>query len=172
MTAEAGQLSFLDPPEPDDRDVRYTLFSTIDWCAKRVGVTNYDLDVAAESGSFWGASFYSKREDGLKQPWHGNVWCNPPYSDIEPWVAKAWEEITRGKVVTISMLLPSNRTEQRWWQNLIEPVRDVEGSRLQTHFLPGRQKFGNREDPKGLSAGSPPFGVVLLFWAKSGTVSR
>lgn len=27
-------------------------------------------------------------DDGLAQPWHGTVWCNPPYSKPEPWARR------------------------------------------------------------------------------------
>lgn len=34
---------------------------------------------------------YTILDDGLKQPWQGTVWCNPPYSDSEPWANKMIE---------------------------------------------------------------------------------
>jgi len=74
------------------------------------------------------------------QSWAGErVWCNPPFSDLRPWVVKAWQE-SRGCPVIV-MLLPANRCEQRWWQELVEPFRDRPGSPLRTTFLPGRPRF-------------------------------
>ena len=32
--------------------------------------------------------YYTEADDGLAQPWHGTVWCNPPYSDADPWADK------------------------------------------------------------------------------------
>jgi len=48
---------------------------------------------------------YTILDNGLEQPWFGNVWCNPPYSQPTPWVEKfiyhrfgiALLPMTRGK---------------------------------------------------------------------------
>jgi hypothetical protein len=60
------------------------------WVFDLLGVT-FDLDVAAPVGGVpWipALQSYSQADDGLTQPWHGLVWCNPPYSDILPWVRR------------------------------------------------------------------------------------
>ena len=51
----------------------------------------FDLDVAAPpNGVPWipAKRFFSQIDDGLSQEWNGLVWCNPPYSDILPWVRR------------------------------------------------------------------------------------
>jgi hypothetical protein len=64
------------------------------------------------------------------------------------------------------MLLPSNRTEQPWWQNQVERWRDGKGmlGGLSVHFLPGRTVYGCPGNPEGVGMGSPPFGSVALHW--------
>ena len=60
------------------------------WVFNLLGVT-FDIDVAAPPGGVpWipALKSYSQADDGLTQPWHGLVWCNPPYSDILPWVKR------------------------------------------------------------------------------------
>ena len=60
------------------------------WVFDLLDVT-FDLDVAAPVGGVpWipALQSYSQADDGLVQPWHGLVWCNPPYSDILPWVRR------------------------------------------------------------------------------------
>ena len=60
------------------------------WVFDLLDVT-FDLDVAAPVGGVpWIPALhsYSQADDGLTQPWHGLVWCNPPYSDILPWVRR------------------------------------------------------------------------------------
>ena len=49
----------------------------------------FDIDVAAPPGGVaWipAKRSFSQAEDGLGQPWSGLVWCNPPFSNIEPWI--------------------------------------------------------------------------------------
>lgn len=153
-----------------DGDQRFTTRETDAWCRKVAGVEQWDLDVAACEESHLAPKFYTKADDGLALTWFGNVWCNPPFSDIEPWVVRARLAIqTPLGPSLIAMLLPASRTEQLWWQTLVEPVRDGKSRRmlLTTHFLPGRTRFGHPGNPEGVGVGSPPFGCVLLVWRRS-----
>ena|ERR1700739_4110893 len=87
--------------------------------------------------------------DGLSIPWHGNVFCNPPYSEIETWIHKALRE--RERVESCVMLLP-NWTDRKWF-TLIENYK--------IKFYPGRLKF---LDPITGKPGkyNPRFGSMLV----------
>ena len=104
--------------------------------------------------------------DGLTASWRGErVWCNPPYSDLRAWVAKAWAEHHAGCQVIV-MLAPANRTEQQWWQDLVEKFRD-RGSGLTVRFLRGRQRFDRPGWTKPAKGDRPPFGLCLLIWERA-----
>jgi hypothetical protein len=63
------------------------------WIFDGLGVT-LDLDVASPSEPLeWipARNRYTVADDGLALPWHGLVWCNPPYSAPAPW-CKRWAE--------------------------------------------------------------------------------
>lgn len=125
----------------------------------------FDLDVAAAAHNTKCERFYTREQDGLSLDWGGSrIWCNPPYSDIAPWVAKAWKASARAEL--IAMLLPANRTEQQWWQQMVEPYRDRDGSPLRTEFLSGRRRFLARGQTAIGPNERPPFGCVLLIWRK------
>jgi DNA N-6-adenine-methyltransferase Dam len=124
--------------------------------------------------------------DGLTGSWKGErVWCNPPYSDIPAWLMKAWDSGAERVV----MLLPATRTEQAWWQDGVEPLRDGKASledlaglgwrSFSVDFLPGRVHFledghpiwrKNKDGSLYLNAkgetvrSSPKFGVCTLTW--------
>jgi hypothetical protein len=186
----------------DDRATHPDFFATLDV------IYGFTLDVAASPENAKCERYFTAEQDGLRQSWAGEVvWCNPPYSSIAPWVAKAWREVTithtweevpRGsrwtsgrafrycldcdreewldgsllrpgehnhKVPTILMLLPANRTEQKWWQQLVEPRRDQPGSPLRVQFLPGRLRFLSRGQSAIGPNERPPFGCCLLIWS-------
>lgn len=138
---------------------------------------HFTVDVAASPHNARCERFWTVEDNGLEQSWTGQrVWCNPPYSNIRPWVEKAWKERVRGSWNVyrdlIVMLLPANRTEQAWWQELVEGRRDggtgeTADYRFRTEFLPGRMRFiapgADRIGPNE----RPPFGCVLLIWGKS-----
>lgn len=168
MTGDLFPEARVDPTV--DLDRRYTTRETMDLCMRLAGVDAWDLDVAADEESHWAPEWFDVARNGLKQPWRGRVWCNPPYSNIEPWVLRAWLAHERHEASVIAMLLPCNRTEQQWWQDHVELYRDgrdLPHVGLTTHFLPGRVKFGHPGNLHAVGVGSPPFGCVLLVWRRS-----
>ncbi len=118
----------------------------------------FTIDAAASHHNARLPRYWTIADDGLSQSWEGErVWCNPPFSNIEPWVVKAWNS----DADLVVMLLPANRTEQTWWQRHVEPFRDR--STLSVNFLPGRMRFLMPGSTR--SVGRPPFGCCLLIWA-------
>lgn len=143
----------------DDVDDRGTTPEVFGPLHDRFGFT---IDVAAAPHNAKVPRYFTAEQDGLAQSWAGErVWCNPPYSDIGPWVHKAWT--SRAELVV--MLLPANRTEQGWWQQLVEPWRDRPAG-VRCEFLPGRIRF-YKPGQKHIGANErPPFGCCLLVWER------
>ena len=80
------------------------------------------------------------RRDGLTADWlteaqGGHVWCNPPYSDIKGWMAKATDEAARG--VTSVFLVPA-RTDTKWFHGGLRT-----GTVRTVTFVEGRLRFGD-----------------------------
>jgi phage N-6-adenine-methyltransferase len=145
--------------EIDDRGTTWEFFEPLH------AAHRFTLDVAAAPHNAKVDNYYTRFADGLLQPWPGRVWCNPPYSDIGAWVAKAWREWHAGRPELIVMLLPANRTEQGWWQDQVEPYRD-RGGELTTEFIRGRLRFIKSGATEIKPNERPPFGVVLLRWTR------
>jgi phage N-6-adenine-methyltransferase len=108
----------------------------------------FDLDVCALPDNAKCSRYFTPEVDGLKQPWRGRCWCNPPYGKtIGLWVRKAWESSVEG--ATVVMLLPA-RVDTRWWHDYIKPYAEFE-------FLRGRLKYENTASP------SPFPSAVVVF---------
>lgn len=147
----------------DDRGTDPILFSQLN---QRFAFT---VDVAAAAHNAKCSRFYDLEKNGLLQTWaNERVWCNPPYSNIRPWVEKA---IAETEAELIVMLLPANRTEQSWWQELIEPNRD-NGGRLRVEFMKGRLRFVQAGKQEIGPNERPPFGCCLLVWGAAGDRGR
>ena len=142
----------------DDRGTRWDEFNPI---SERFG--GFTLDVAAAEHNAKCDNYFTREDNGLIQPWSGRVWCNPPYSDLKSWVGKAWMELPNCE--TIVMLVPANRTEQKWWQDFVEPLRD-RGLGLSVEFLSGRMRFDRPNAVVGPKGDRPPFGCALLIWKR------
>lgn len=107
----------------------------------------FTLDVCATLESTKCERYYNREQDGLSQCWAPHrAWCNPPYSDIEPWVEKAVAEHALGTLVV--MLLPC-WTDRAWWHRWIEPHRLTRGC-PELRFWKGRIKFGYPGNPLGV----------------------
>lgn len=191
-------------PAIDDRATTPEFFAELH---DRFGFT---VDVAAEAHNAKLPRFHTPEQNGLTQSWNGErVFCNPPYSNIRPWIEKAWlerekphrwidcpvgselrnptafrfcqrcdlEEWADGRVIygafakpgrcgepTVVMLLPANRTEQAWWQELVEPHLRIRRNNFQVEFLPGRMRFIRTGQTEVGPNERPPFGCCLLIW--------
>ena len=102
--------------------------------------------------------------DGLQGSWAGqSVWCNPPFSEIHRWTAKAWSEASRTSGIV--MLVPANRTYATWWQedvapHIKHPCFDVRWRAVRDKFTVDGKPILNK---KG-GIGSPSFSCALLIW--------
>ena len=156
-------------PEIDDRATPPEVFGPLH---ERFGFT---IDAAASVMNTKCDRFWTVDDDGLAQSWAGErVWVNPPYSypNLPAWTAKAWQEWKDGGCALIVMLVPANRTEQQWWQELVEPYRDLPDSDLHVEFLPSRMRFLTPGQTEVGPDERPPFGCCLLIWeAREVTVS-
>ena len=111
----------------------------------------FDLDPCAPSRQFYTAKeCYTKAEDGLKQPWHGRVWCNPPYSRklITPFIRKMAEH---GNGVALIF----NRMDIALWHDIIFPTAAA------ILVVRGRLRFIRPDGTQGDAAGC---GSILVAW--------
>lgn len=96
---------------------------------------HFTLDVCALPENAKCKNYYTPEQDGLRQPWKGVVWCNPPYGrDIGSWVRRALFSSVEDSIVV--MLLPA-RTDTKWFHDYI-----YKRKRVEIRFLRGRLKFG------------------------------
>lgn len=94
------------------------------------------------------ARFYSPKQDGLKRPWFGRLWMNPPYGRfIALWVARLVHEYEKGNVTEAVALLPA-RVDTAWFARLDAYPRC---------HIRGRLKFNNVEN------GAPFPSAVFYF---------
>ncbi len=112
----------------------------------------FDLDPCAATGRPWPTAevHFTEADDGLSQPWHGFVWCNPPYgAGIDAWMQRCAEH---GNGLA---LIPA-RTETRWFHRWVWPF--CEG----VLFMAGRPRF-HRLDGQA-AASTIPLPVCLVAY--------
>lgn len=114
---------------------------------------HFTLDVAATPENAKCERYYTKAEDGLKMPWGGSVWCNPPYGrEIGLWVKKAYESAHESGSVVV-MLIPA-RTDTKWFHDYVL-------HRAEIRFIAGRLKFGGAKN-------SAPFPSMVVIFRGAG----
>ena len=109
-------------------------------------------DVAASSSNRLCDHYFTEDDDALHQNWSISNWCNPPYSDITPWIKKAIEQHQQGK--TIVMLVPAD-TSVKWFKLAYESCNEV-------RFISGRISFINSATQKPVNGNNK--GSVLFIW--------
>lgn len=93
----------------------------------------FDLDPCCRVETAKAPRFYTEREDGLSQPWHGAVFLNPPYNKPGPWLKKAGAEIVARRARIVVALLPV-RTDTKWFHEAVLPLAKLQ-------FIKGRIKW-------------------------------
>jgi site-specific DNA-methyltransferase (adenine-specific) len=100
--------------------------------------------------------YYTEKENGLAQSWHGErVFMNPPYGkEIYAWVEKARREADNGALVV--GLLPAS-TDLSWWHEHVVGIAEIRYIRGRVRFLTG-----------GAYRASGFFASVIVVWRPSG----
>jgi phage N-6-adenine-methyltransferase len=129
---------------------------------------SFTLDAAASPELHVCDQYFTVDDDGLRQPWTGRVWCNPPYGRDEiKWVRKAINEVHAGRAELAVLLLPA-KTGKPWFQDLVVdsncgltgivrlryPVAAV-------NFIRGRIRYVNPDGSQGNVAGYASIGVLV-----------
>ena len=117
----------------------------------------FDIDVAASHENRKCVKYYCKQVNALQDglAWEGRVWCNPPYNNIGPWIAKAIEQVRERNAERVVMLLPAG-TCSKWFQLAYENAARIE-------FVHGRLNF---QGPNALDEGkaaAPNPSIVIIF---------
>lgn len=111
----------------------------------------FDLDPCSPINRPWptAAKHYTVEDNGLCQPWHGRVWCNPPYgTQAAHWLHRMAQH---GNGVALIFA----RTETRMFFDHVwaraDAVLFIEG-RLHFHHVDGRRAEANGGAPSCLVA--------------------
>lgn len=108
-----------------------------------------DLDPASNDlaqQSIKATQYFTIAEDGLKQSWHGRIWCNPPYGrQVHAWLEKGLDGYQLGTIDCAIFLL--NRTGAAWYKTLTRQVTAICEVERRISFL----------DATGTPQGSPRY---------------
>lgn len=101
-----------------------------------------DLDPASSTKAqevVGARAFFSRSQDGLRQPWGGRVWLNPPYSqpDIGNFVNKLIDERAADRI-DAAIMLTHNYTDTAWFHTAADIADAI-------CFPRGRIKFVDAE---------------------------
>jgi hypothetical protein len=103
------------------------------------------------------APYKSGVKMALFEEWKGNVFCNPPYSNIDNFLNKAMLELKKGNSNLIVFLLFA-RTGTAWFHKYIYDIKKnkfKEG--VEVRFIRGRLKFGDSKNS------APDDSMIVIF---------
>ncbi|AUR96350.1 DNA N-6-adenine-methyltransferase [Vibrio phage 1.223.O._10N.261.48.A9] len=146
------------------RDLWQTPKALFDYYDKRFG---FNLDMAASHKNHLCNYYLTEEEDALSHSTmdgvldvigentgeNGVVFCNPPYSDLMPWVS-AVVNYSLAFNTTFVMLIPAD-TSVKWFKAALKNCSEC-------HFISGRISFINAETQKPVS-GNNKGSVVFVF---------
>jgi phage N-6-adenine-methyltransferase len=99
--------------------------------------------------------FYTEKDNGLKQEWHGRIWMNPPFARglIDQFMEKLLGELEADRVLS-AIVLTHNFTDTGWFHRSAEIASAI-------CFTRGRIKFINEE-----GSASPTNGQAFFYYGE------
>lgn len=112
-----------------------------------------DIDPCCSVFNVRARKHYTKKDNGLKRAWPGNVYMNPPYSEISQWMHRAYNQHKlRGYLILC--LVPA-RTGTSWFQQYAFKANYI-------LFISKRLKFNNNKRKRDPA----PFDSCLIIFGK------
>lgn len=121
---------------------------------------HFTVDVAASDNNALLPRYYIASQDGLAQDWSmETIWCNPPYTDVLPWVRKAAASRFLGAT---TVLLLNSSTDTAWFHDYVwDNINHCPRPHVQIRFLRGRLQFQDELGNPGLSPTKPNMLVIF-----------
>lgn len=124
----------------------------------RLVLGGIDLDPAtceAAQARVQAGRYYTEADNGLARPWHGRVWCNPPYGRkvIDRWVARFANAWDCGEMAAGLLLVPA-RVDTQWWQCV---------AHLPWCAWEGRLRFVEPSEGEGTPPPGATFASALIY---------
>lgn len=147
--AHLSELTETDKYRPTNEQFRTSFTGDNEWYtpveyieAARDVMGTIDIDPATSEfaqSRIKATIFYTVETDGLKIPWIGNIWLNPPYAqpDIFNFIEKAVKEWNQGNI-NQAIILTNNYTDTAWF-HLAESAASL------ICFTKGRIKFEKQD---------------------------
>ena len=116
-----------EPPAPVPSTLQQTSSGDYEWYTPlevlplvKAVLGEIDVDPAscvAAQKDVQARTYYTRDDDGLRQPWSGTVFCNPPYKmpEVARFIGKLCEELDAQRT-TEAILLVNSATETDWFQ--------------------------------------------------------
>jgi len=105
------------------------------------------FDLAAEPENAQAERYLTEERDAFTFHWYqlssGNLWLNPPFSNIEPWAEKCAVEAAKG--ARILFLTPAS-VGSNWFRDHVFDKAMVFALNGRLHFDPARPKWGYPKD--------------------------
>lgn len=125
--------------------------------------TPFDVDLCATKDNALAKTYFSKQENCLDRDWHkfGKVgYCNPPYSNVRPFLEKAIQERDQG--FRSIFLIPSPNGERHYHDCVF-------GQADKIVFITGRLSFST---PQNKPVNGNPRGSCLIYYTPNETETR
>ena len=138
--------------------LRYTPPEYVDVVRKFMG--DIDLDPASDEQAqrtVKAEKYFTEKDDGLEQEWHGNVFLNPPYHRqlIPAFIDKLVQEQAAGHVKSV-ILLTNNCTETEWFEKAAAACDAICFTRARIRFI----------DPKKTDPARPTQGQTFFYFGE------
>lgn len=141
---------FLDVAAPPDNPMRASRF----FCGP-------DPSAVPSSGPLFGSgAVEGNKLDGLTEPWSLPWWLNPPFTSaqLRMWLAKVVLEVDLVPEQEGLLLLPVNRTEETWVQDVFDRAQRL----LLVRWPEGRGRIPFESSVDGAPCHNNPFATWIL----------
>lgn len=125
----------------------------------------FTIDVCATPQNAKLGKYFTQTEDGLKQPWDGAIWCNPPYTNHQAidWINKGLHELAKNPLCVKCVFLIPVRTDTKLWHHTIMKHANT------VIFLEGRLSF---KQPTRDHLNPAPFPSCVVIFTQSRKITR
>lgn len=136
-------------------------------------IYNFDIDLCASKSNAKHSCYFSELSNALERVWHcegDSGFCNPPYSDISPWINKAVSSSNFGFTSVLLIPTPNGETHYKQVFKRATSITFIEGRVAFIapfdYVVPGKKGKPDRYIKKGDEVGGNTRGSCVVEFSK------